>query len=51
MVASKYGRQRCIAELVDVFGADVNAAGGVGQYTALHYAAFHGHIGAVKYVK
>jgi hypothetical protein len=49
MVASKYGRKRCIAELIDVFGADVNQAGGIGRYTALHYAAFHGHVAAVRY--
>lgn len=49
MVAAKYGRTRCIVELVDRFGADVHVAGGVGLYTALHYAAFHGHPAAVRY--
>eukprot|EP01134_Creolimax_fragrantissima_P005492 CFRG5492T1 len=47
MVASKYGRHKCMKELVDKFGADINLAGGVGAYTALHYAAFHGHLNAV----
>ncbi|KNC86302.1 hypothetical protein SARC_01564 [Sphaeroforma arctica JP610] len=47
MVASKYGRYKCMKELVDKFGADINMVGGVGSYTALHYAAFHGHVNAV----
>eukprot|EP00123_Amoebidium_parasiticum_P015384 comp22940_c0_seq1/m.36359 comp22940_c0_seq1/g.36359 ORF comp22940_c0_seq1/g.36359 comp22940_c0_seq1/m.36359 type:complete len:759 (-) comp22940_c0_seq1:666-2942(-) len=43
MVAAKHGRLACVTMLLDKFNANVNQSGGLGKYTALHYAAYHGH--------
>lgn len=48
MVACKYGRINCVMALIDEYGADVNACGGLGRYTPLCYAAYHGHFDVVK---
>eukprot|EP00123_Amoebidium_parasiticum_P016255 comp23356_c3_seq1/m.38575 comp23356_c3_seq1/g.38575 ORF comp23356_c3_seq1/g.38575 comp23356_c3_seq1/m.38575 type:complete len:380 (-) comp23356_c3_seq1:379-1518(-) len=45
MVACKYGRHDTAKMLLEDFGADVNVAGGLGHFTALHYAAWHQHPG------
>lgn len=47
MVACKYGRIACVRMLVTEYGADVNASGGLGRYTPLCYAAYHGHLDVV----
>jgi ankyrin repeat protein len=46
-VACKYGRVECVKLLIDNCGADVNASGGLGRYTPLCYAAYHGHADVV----
>lgn len=48
MVACKYGRIACVRMLVAEYGADVNAIGGLGHYTPLCYAAYHGHLDVVR---
>jgi hypothetical protein len=46
-VACKYGRVECVKLLIDDCDADVNASGGLGRYTPLCYAAYHGHADVV----
>eukprot|EP00123_Amoebidium_parasiticum_P015711 comp23110_c0_seq1/m.37205 comp23110_c0_seq1/g.37205 ORF comp23110_c0_seq1/g.37205 comp23110_c0_seq1/m.37205 type:complete len:805 (-) comp23110_c0_seq1:727-3141(-) len=43
MVACKYGRLAIVRTLLEKYKANPNTAGGLGRYTALHYAAFHNH--------
>eukprot|EP00123_Amoebidium_parasiticum_P009805 comp19720_c2_seq1/m.23478 comp19720_c2_seq1/g.23478 ORF comp19720_c2_seq1/g.23478 comp19720_c2_seq1/m.23478 type:complete len:463 (-) comp19720_c2_seq1:26-1414(-) len=50
MVACKYGRLGIIRMLLEDFNAEVNFVGGLGHFTALHYAAWHGHIEVVRYL-
>ena len=47
MVACKYGRVGCVRLLLE-HGANVNACGGLGNYTPLAYAAYHGHLEVVR---
>eukprot|EP00124_Ichthyophonus_hoferi_P003192 Ihof_evm6s263 gene=Ihof_evmTU6s263 len=47
MVSCKYGRIKCMELLLDEFHVEVNMQGGLGHFSALHYAAWHGHVDAV----